>query len=86
MLYLFFFSFVPESCFLRNSHAINGLPLRFRVITHILRCVIVGISDAMGIGALSLESVGHKDLLIIGPGVLGRIVAEMWKQVITHCI
>jgi len=39
-------------------------------------------SDAMGIGALSLESVGHNDLLIVGPGVLGRIVAEMWKQVI----
>jgi len=42
-------------------------------------------SDAMGIGALSLESVGHNDLLIVGPGVLGRIVAEMWKQEYPGC-
>ncbi|KAG2588737.1 uncharacterized protein LOC120674431 isoform X1 [Panicum virgatum] len=45
----------------------------------------IGMSDAMGIGALSLESVGHNDLLIVGPGVLGRIVAEMWKQEYPGC-
>ncbi|RLN22646.1 uncharacterized protein C2845_PM07G09690 [Panicum miliaceum] len=45
----------------------------------------IGVSDAMGIGALSLESVGHNDLLIVGPGVLGRIVAEMWKQEYPGC-
>jgi hypothetical protein len=27
------------------------------------------------------ESVGQNDLLIVGPGVLGRIVAEKWQQV-----
>lgn len=27
------------------------------------------------------SSVGENDLLIVGPGVLGRIVAEKWKKV-----
>lgn len=27
------------------------------------------------------EGVGQYDLLIVGPGVLGRIVAERWQQV-----
>jgi hypothetical protein len=27
------------------------------------------------------ESVGQNDLLIVGPGALGRIVAEKWQQV-----
>ncbi|RCV25438.1 hypothetical protein SETIT_5G166600v2 [Setaria italica] len=40
----------------------------------------IGVSDATGVDARSLESVGQNDLLIVGPGVLGRIVAEMWKQ------
>nr|CAB3477169.1 unnamed protein product [Digitaria exilis] len=39
-----------------------------------------GVSDATGVNALSLETARHSDLLIVGPGVLGRIVAEMWKQ------
>nr|CAB3473132.1 unnamed protein product [Digitaria exilis] len=39
-----------------------------------------GVSDATGVRALSLETIGHSDLLIVGPGVLGRIVAEMWRQ------
>lgn len=47
--------------------------------------MIVGVSDATVVNALSLETVGHNDLLIVGPGVLGRIVAEMWKQVATEC-
>ena len=28
-----------------------------------------------------VSTVGKKDLLIVGPGVLGRIVAELWKRV-----
>ncbi|CAO2203503.1 unnamed protein product [Urochloa humidicola] len=45
----------------------------------------IGVSDATGANALSLESVGQNDLLIVGPGVLGRIVAEMWKQEYPGC-
>lgn len=26
--------------------------------------------------------VGENDLLIVGPGVLGRIVAEKWREVV----
>ena len=29
----------------------------------------------------SVDVVGENDLLIIGPGVLGRMVAEQWQQV-----
>ncbi|CAL4963672.1 unnamed protein product [Urochloa decumbens] len=46
---------------------------------------IVGVSDATGANVLLLESVGQNDLLIVGPGVLGRIVAEMWKQEYPGC-
>uniref|UniRef100_A0A453HPJ6 NAD-dependent epimerase/dehydratase domain-containing protein n=1 Tax=Aegilops tauschii subsp. strangulata TaxID=200361 RepID=A0A453HPJ6_AEGTS len=31
------------------------------------------------------ESVGQNDLLIVGPGVLGRIVAEKWRQEHPDC-
>ncbi|WVZ71141.1 hypothetical protein U9M48_019761 [Paspalum notatum var. saurae] len=41
-------------------------------------------SDAE-VSSPSLESMGHNDLLIVGPGVLGRIVAEMWKQEYPGC-
>lgn len=34
--------------------------------------------------------VGENDLLIVGPGVLGRLVAEKWRQVLfgqpTHLV
>lgn len=29
-------------------------------------------------------AVGHDDLLIVGPGVLGRLVAEKWRQVLFY--
>ncbi|CAL4963673.1 unnamed protein product [Urochloa decumbens] len=45
----------------------------------------IGVSDATGANVLLLESVGQNDLLIVGPGVLGRIVAEMWKQEYPGC-
>jgi hypothetical protein len=32
----------------------------------------------------SSGAVGVNDLLIVGPGVLGRIIAKMWQQVITY--
>lgn len=34
-----------------------------------------------GVGATSSGLVGQDDLLIVGPGVLGRIVAEQWRKV-----
>lgn len=30
-------------------------------------------------------SIGSTDLLIVGPGVLGRLVAEQWRQVSFLC-
>lgn len=32
--------------------------------------------------ASSTGAVGANDLLIVGPGVLGRIIAEKWREVI----
>lgn len=32
-------------------------------------------------GAASSGLVGENDLLIVGAGVLGRLVAEQWRQV-----
>ena len=47
--------------------------------------MIAGVSgDDAAVSSLSPEGIGNNDLLIVGPGVLGRIVAEMWKQVATH--
>jgi len=34
------------------------------------------------LGTASSGLVGENDLLIVGPGVLGRLVAEKWRQVI----
>ena len=40
-----------------------------------------GVSHDAGVTVSTSESVGQNDLLIVGPGVLGRIVAEKWRQV-----
>jgi hypothetical protein len=45
--------------------------------------MIAGVPRDAAVSSLSPESVSNNDLLIVGPGVLGRIVAEMWKQVAT---
>ncbi|KAJ0976196.1 hypothetical protein J5N97_018161 [Dioscorea zingiberensis] len=37
-------------------------------------------SVEMGEEMISLNVVGENDLLIVGPGVLGRMVAEQWQQ------
>lgn len=34
--------------------------------------------------ASSAGAVGANDLLIVGPGVLGRIIAEKWREVFFH--
>jgi len=33
-------------------------------------------------GASSRGNIGANDLLIVGPGVLGRLVAEKWREVL----
>jgi len=33
----------------------------------------------------SLSSLTENDLLIVGPGVLGRLVAKKWRQVLFSC-
>ncbi|KXG32499.1 uncharacterized protein LOC8075362 [Sorghum bicolor] len=45
----------------------------------------IGIPRDAAVSSLSPESVSNNDLLIVGPGVLGRIVAEMWKQEYPGC-
>ncbi|CAD6238461.1 unnamed protein product [Miscanthus lutarioriparius] len=46
----------------------------------------IGVSgDDAAVSSLSPRSIGNNDLLIVGPGVLGRIVAEMWKQEYPGC-
>lgn len=39
----------------------------------------------LGVTVSTSESVGQNDLLIVGPGVLGRIVAEKWRQEHPDC-
>ncbi|GJN05264.1 hypothetical protein PR202_ga22879 [Eleusine coracana subsp. coracana] len=39
-----------------------------------------GASSDAEVGSVTSDSVGQNDLLIVGPGVLGRIVADLWKQ------
>ncbi|XP_037421516.1 uncharacterized protein LOC119286243 isoform X2 [Triticum dicoccoides] len=39
----------------------------------------------LGATVSTSESVGQNDLLIVGPGVLGRIVAEKWRQEHPDC-
>lgn len=42
-------------------------------------------SAPLGVTVSTSESVGQNDLLIVGPGVLGRIVAEKWRQEHPDC-
>lgn len=43
--------------------------------------MVSGIAINAGLKKTSLGVIGQNDLLIMGPGVLGRIVAEKWQQV-----
>ncbi|KAF7043334.1 hypothetical protein CFC21_052708 [Triticum aestivum] len=45
----------------------------------------LGVSHDAGVTVSTSESVGQNDLLIVGPGVLGRIVAEKWRQEHPDC-
>ncbi|KAF7043336.1 hypothetical protein CFC21_052708 [Triticum aestivum] len=46
---------------------------------------LAGVSHDAGVTVSTSESVGQNDLLIVGPGVLGRIVAEKWRQEHPDC-
>lgn len=46
--------------------------------------ILTGMADEEQLESSHTGSVGNEDLLIIGPGVLGRIIAEKWKQVIAN--
>lgn len=47
-------------------------------------CCGVEASEDSSLNVSSSGVVGVNDLLIVGPGVLGRIIAKMWQQVITY--
>lgn len=36
------------------------------------------------LGSSLSHAIGQHDLLIVGPGVLGRLVAEKWREVLLH--
>ena len=36
------------------------------------------------LGSSSSLVIGEDDLLVVGPGVLGRLVAEKWREVLFH--
>uniref|UniRef100_J3KZW4 Uncharacterized protein n=1 Tax=Oryza brachyantha TaxID=4533 RepID=J3KZW4_ORYBR len=40
----------------------------------------LGVSDDTGVKMAATDIVGQNDLLIVGPGVLGRLVAEKWQE------
>uniref|UniRef100_A0A0D3ENS6 NAD-dependent epimerase/dehydratase domain-containing protein n=1 Tax=Oryza barthii TaxID=65489 RepID=A0A0D3ENS6_9ORYZ len=40
----------------------------------------LGVSDDTGVKMAGSDIVGNNDLLIVGPGVLGRLVAEKWQE------
>ncbi|BAF04954.1 uncharacterized protein [Oryza sativa Japonica Group] len=41
---------------------------------------VLGVSDDTGVKMAGSDIVGKNDLLIVGPGVLGRLVAEKWQE------
>lgn len=43
--------------------------------------MVSGVLDDAGVKTTSRQEIGQYDLLIVGPGVLGRIVAEKWQKV-----
>uniref|UniRef100_A0A453HQD1 NAD-dependent epimerase/dehydratase domain-containing protein n=1 Tax=Aegilops tauschii subsp. strangulata TaxID=200361 RepID=A0A453HQD1_AEGTS len=62
------------------------LPLTAAPPASASRCRFPMASTApLGVTVSTSESVGQNDLLIVGPGVLGRIVAEKWRQEHPDC-
>ncbi|XP_044374204.1 uncharacterized protein [Triticum aestivum] len=62
------------------------LPLTAAPPASASRCRFPMASSApLGVTVSTSESVGQNDLLIVGPGVLGRIVAEKWRQEHPDC-
>jgi len=47
--------------------------------------LLPGVSHDKGSEVSGADVVGQNDLLIVGPGVLGRIVAEKWQKEHTSC-
>uniref|UniRef100_A0A0E0MWC2 NAD-dependent epimerase/dehydratase domain-containing protein n=1 Tax=Oryza rufipogon TaxID=4529 RepID=A0A0E0MWC2_ORYRU len=41
---------------------------------------VLGVSNDTGVKMAGSDIVGKNDLLIVGPGVLGRLVAEKWQE------
>lgn len=51
------------------------------LLSFFLCVLLAGISHDKGFDISDPNVVGQNDLLIVGPGVLGRIIAEKWKKV-----
>ncbi|KAF0920447.1 hypothetical protein E2562_035158 [Oryza meyeriana var. granulata] len=50
-----------------------------------LASAALGVSDDTGVNMAGTDIVGQNDLLIVGPGVLGRLVAEKWQEEYPGC-
>lgn len=63
----------------------NILQISFLLRIALEMTVFISIHAESSVGTgqeiTSVDVVGQNDLLIVGPGVLGRMVAEQWQQV-----
>lgn len=53
----------------------------FSIFIHLEWFVVVEDAPSEELEASSGVNIGANDLLIVGPGVLGRLVAEKWREV-----
>ncbi|XP_020552757.1 uncharacterized protein LOC105171432 isoform X2 [Sesamum indicum] len=60
-----------------------SFPMTTPVAVKVNASATVGVPDNK-LEASSAGTVGATDLLIVGPGVLGRIVAEKWREVFLY--
>ncbi|KAL5671899.1 hypothetical protein ACJX0J_016205, partial [Zea mays] len=74
-----------ESCSLKPAPTARPPRLRSLAGRAPLVCASLGISHDKGFDISDPNVVGQNDLLIVGPGVLGRIIAEKWKKEHPSC-
>lgn len=78
----------PKPPHLRSSHSKLGNRVKLTSFSMSKATQLKVSQDALSSTEQSLSSsprvIGEHDLLIVGPGVLGRLVAQKWSQVFLH--
>lgn len=78
----------PKPPHLRSSHSNLGNRAQLTSFSMSKATQLKVSQDALSSTEQSLSSsprvIGEHDLLIVGPGVLGRLVAQKWSQVFLH--